>query len=690
MKNFKQSILAISLACGVTTASLACGWEDPGHFNLFHCVKEIPNLDEQRLNESADFWINYLGGPDKVGCDIQSGVRYMSEYHFDDDNDSNDLITVLRQNQDSVALTFLRLNLELHKLTDTNSWDYQKPTSQQFQDLLNRIDRLKTTGALTQRKTFLKMRCLYALKDFTACYRLWDNFASKWQPSPLRDRFEGYIAGIHFQRGEYDEALPLYFEQGDGESIRLCVNRMLESTSIEREYEKDPNALILGYILEDYANYFFHAKCDDYWTVGDQSYPIWSKVVTERDNVLALAQRVVKEGKARDLQMWQSFIGFIQLTTDQNEAAYESFCKAERLRGNGVVRPLIRDYKFCAALGMKQKAQNFDTYLVDELKHNNQIVLADNATAEVEKNLHYALYEDMLYNRIDKYLQEKGDPTMRFLAQTAIRSWEVWTLDLEYNTDQVKAIRDIALNHGAGNPIYRDLLQLADISTDQLTEFVGTKLIREGKFTEAATYLEQVSHGFIAHQGITPYLMQRPMLNEVPFRRLTYNEPEYVDSALVQNRKLQFCQQAITYQQQAQQATDAEQRALANYKLGELLFHGSATGDWWAISQYSHSSYNDSYNELDPLAADCLRKALAETQSAELKGLCYYGLAAIPVDPFETNYRGDNLITYSQQQYDAYQQIRQLPRTHPAYRMCDWLGLYVNLDLERPSYYTED
>lgn len=686
MKNFKQSILAISLACGITSAGLACGWDDPGHYNLFRCVKEIPYLEEQRLDESANFWINYLGGPDKVGCDIQSGVRYMSAYHFDDDNDSNDLITALRQNQDTTALTFLRLNFELCKLTDTNAWDYQKPTPQQYQDLLSRIDRLKTTGALTQRKTFLKMRCLYALKDYTACYRLWDNFASKWEPSPLRSRFEGYIAGIHFQKGEYDEALPLYFEQGDGESIRLCVNRMLESTSIEREYEKDPNALILGYILEDYANYFFHAKCDEYWTVGDKGYPIWSKVVTERDNVIALAQRVVKEGKARDLQMWQAFIGFIQLTTDQNEAAYESFIKAEHLRGNGVIMPLLRDYKFCAAMGMKQKPQHIDTYLVDELKHNKQLWQADNATAEVEKNLLFCLYEDLLYKRIDKYLEEKGDPTMRYLTQVAIRNWDVWKLDQEYTTDQVKEIRQIALSNGGGNPLYRDLLELADLSADRLTEFVGTKLIREGKFAEAATYLEQVSHGFIAHQGITPYLMQRPMLNEVPFRRLTYNEPEYVDSALVQNRKLQFCQQAITYQQQAEQATDAEQRALANYKLGELLFHGSATGDWWAISQYSHSSYNDSYNELDPLAADCLRKALAETQSAELKGLCYYGLAAIPVDPFETNYRGDQLITYSQHQYDAYQQIRQLPRTHPVYGMCDWLGLYVTLDLERPSY----
>lgn len=681
MKNFKQSILAISLAFGVTVPSMACGWDsDPSHYDLFQCVKEIPYLEQQRLDESINFWINYLGGPDNVGLDIRNGVEYMRPYHFEDNNEDNDLVMVLRRHNDQAALEFLRLNMELRDLTNTNAWDYKKPSPQQLQNLLSKIDHLKTTGALTQRKTFLKMRCLYALKDYTACLRLWDNFASQWDPSPLRDRFEGYIAGIQFQKGNYDEALPLYFKQGDGESIRLCVNRMLESTSIEREYEKDPNALILGYILEDYANYFYHAKYDSYWTPGEEGYPIWTKVVTERDKVLQLAERVVKEGKARDLQMWQAFIGFVQMTSGQNDEAYESFCKAEKLRGNGVVKPLIRDYKFCANLGRSQQPKNMDAIIVEELKHEKQVAQSDNKALDVERGVLYSLYDDLLYNRIDKYFEQKNEPTMRYLSQVAMHSWDIWKIDNEYNTDQVKEIRNAVLTNGGGNPLYRDLVSMSGVSADRLTEMVGTKLIREGKFAEAATYLEQVSHGYIAHQNITPYLMCRPMFNTKPFMRVTYDEVFEVDSALVENRKLQFCQQAVEYQQQAEQAINAEQRAQAYYDLAKLLFHGSAAGDWWAISQYSHSSYADSYNELDDLAADYLRKALAETKTELLKGYCYFGLAATPTSPEENTYVAMNIKAASIQQYNGYQKLLALPHSHPIYGMCDWLDLYISFD----------
>lgn len=684
MKNFKQSILAISLACSVTVPSLACGWDsDPSHYNLFQCVKEIPYLKEQRLDESVNFWINYLGGPDKVGCDINSSVRYMQLYHFNEDNDSNDLITALRQSHDETALNFLRLNCELFEKTDVNGWDYKKPSPQELQNLLTRIDQLKTTGPLTRRKTFLKMRCLYALKDYQACMRLWDTFASKWEPSPLRDRFEGYIAGIHFKKGNYDEALPLYFEQGDGESIRLCVNRMLESTSIEAEYYKDPNALILGYILEDYANYFNHAKYDQYWEVGQEGYPIWSKVVTERDNVLALAKQVVKEGKARDLQMWQAFIGFIQMVSGQNDEAYESFAKAEKLRGNGVVKPLIRDYKFCASLGMDKKPADMDAYIVRELQHSREVSKSESEAMEVEKSVLYSLYDDLLYTRIDKYLEQKGDPTMRYLTQTAIRSWDLWKIDTEYNTDQVKEIREVVMTNGNGNPLYRDLIPMSGISTDRLTEMVGTKLIREGKFGEAAYYLERVNIDFIAQQGITQYLMNRPMNNAKPFMRLTYfDEYSQVDEATVENRKLQFCQEIVTYQQQAEQASNSEQRAEAYYEIAKLLFHGSAAGDWWGISQYSHSSYEDSYNELDDLAVEYLNKALAETKSELLKGFCYFGLAATPRCQKENCYSAKNILAASQAQYNAYQNVLMIPKSHPIYGMCDWLGLYVTFENE--------
>jgi len=675
MKNFKHSILTISLACGLSASSLACGWDDPSHYDLFQCVKEIPYLEEQRIQESVDFWFNYLGGPDKVGADIAYGVKYMRDFHFADDNDSNDLICVLRQNHDTEALNFLRLNTRLADMLDVNAWDYKKPSPKDLQQLLDEIDHLKTSGALTRRKTFLKMRCLYALKDYQACQRLWDSFASKWEPSPLRNRAEGYIASIQFQKGNYDKALPLYFEQGDGESIRLCVNRMLESISIEREYQKDPDALILGYILEDYANYFYHASLDNSWSVGDEGYKIWSKVVTERENVLALAERVVSEGKAQDLQMWQAFIGFVQMTTGDNEAAYKSFTKAEQLRGNGVVKPIIRDYKFCAALGMKKQPKDMDNYIIDEIAHYK-----NDSNGEVERGVLFSLYDDLLYNRLDNYLRAKGDATFTFLAESAVRN-NFWELDGNgYTTQQVIDLRNVVLNGGKGNKLYSRLLPMCDLNADRMNELVGTRLMRDDKYEEAIPYLQQVSLDFIASQGITPFLMQRPMENVAPFRRFFWDDGSDFDPSNTRNTKLVFCQQVVSYKQQAA-ASNGEARAEAYYELAKLLFHGSASGDWWAISQYSHSSYRDDFNELCSQTILYLNKALEQTNSSLLKGFCYYGLAATPDKDVEFWYTGEPKIhTYSASRFNGYQLVKELPSSHPVFGYCDWLDFYVVLE----------
>lgn len=690
MKTFKHSLLAISLAFCSTVSSLACGWDgdDPSHYNLFRCVPEIPDAHEDRINESVQFWINYLGGPDKVGADIASGVDYMRPYHFEDDNEDNDLVTILRRSGDTQALEFLRLNMQLNDLISFREWEYRRPSAEEISAVLNDVERLKTTGELTRRKTFLKMRCLYALGDYQACQRLWDSFASKWEPSPLRDRFEGYMAGIQFQKGNYAEALPIYFKQGDGESVKICVNRMLDASSMEREYQKDPDALILSYILQDYANYFYHASYDDFWE-GAEGYDIWSRVTSERDNIIRFAEKVVKDGKAKDLQMWQAFIGFVQMTSHQNGAAYESFCKAESLRGNGVVKSVLRDYKFCASMGMLDKhpkGKGLDKYIVEELEHYRDVCNNSAVSNDAERNVLSGLYGDILTKRLEQYLNQKGDPIFTFLVMSEAQPYYYYCMDRNCDTDQTIALREVILSGGKGNALYGRLISGSNLyrnQDDHLNELVGTKLMRDDRFEEAQTYLQQVSNNYIAHQGITPYLMQRPLQPQIPFRRLQYEEcyGEYEADEVV-NGKLNFCQLILSYKEQYKHADNDEQRAEACYNLGLELFHGSASGDLWAISQYSHSSYMDDFNEFNLHAIKYLQQALSLTKSTFLKGLCYYGLAATPDNQSPNYLMTDVIVTYSDSRTTAYNKIRELPASHPVFGYCDWLGFYAQTESE--------
>ena len=65
MKLFKRYFLAISLGLLTTSASLACGWDgdDPSYYNLFHCTRALPDLQDQHTDESVQFWGRYAGLP---------------------------------------------------------------------------------------------------------------------------------------------------------------------------------------------------------------------------------------------------------------------------------------------------------------------------------------------------------------------------------------------------------------------------------------------------------------------------------------------------------------------------------------------------------------------------------------------------------------------------------------------------
>lgn len=677
MKKLKRFTLAVSLAMATWQQALPC-WDvdDPSMYNHFHCVPELPSIEERNLEESARFWADYVGKP--YNEDFKSAVEYLYGWILDDEETNNELVKALREQGKTDALEFLRINCDLYKLQDNNSWDYTKATPEDYEAILKRIDALKLTGELAHRKTFMKMRCLFSLKDYPACLRLWDSYASKWDPSPLRSRCEGYVAGVYCRRKDYDKAIPLYFELGDDRSIQYCVNRMLSSTSIEQEYLKDPNSLILGYIVEDYANYYYHAKRNDYWEPGVDN-PIWTKVTTEARKNIALAERIVKEKKAKDLQMWQTFIGFLQLADKQPEAAYQSFVKAEGMKGNGIVTPSIRVFKYAAALQMKNKIEGFEDYMLSELAYLRD----DSGMDKPEAQTFYSLYNMEIQPYIMKYVEANGDERLNYVAETVLGyPYEVkWKMDREMSLEQVLAIQEYMKQKPTNKleTYFKGATWLND-SKGCLDEFIGTKLMRMDRYEEAAQYFARVPIDYIKTQGIMPYLATRTM-PEFGFERQQYAEPEYDPDLADKNFKLEFCQRVIDLKSKIG-SSSGEQRAEAQLELAKWLFQASAGGDLWGYSEYSKSAYDSNRNELSDQAIACLQDAVHNTRDYNKLVECYFGLAAIDVN-------NENVCTYDSDsqgyyieavdsQRQGYQWLKkQVNRSHPIFTHCDWLKLYV-------------
>lgn len=679
MKNFKQCILAISLCLLSWSTSQACGWDgdDPSYYDLFHCTQALPNLEEQHIDESTLFWARYAGLP--ADETLKNDIRSLRLSDFDDETSDNLLLKTLRTRQQNDALTLLRLNCELSELVESRfEWSYRKVTPEDYQRLLAQVNDLEVNHHLTKRKTFLKMRILARLNADDAMLQLWNSEAKDWEPSEVRDRMEGYVASIHFRRGDYDQALPIYFRLRDGGSIGLCVNRMLDATSIEEVYQKDPNAMILGYILEDYANYFYHAKeHQEYWKLDEKDYDIWTKVTRQRDNVMSLAQKVVDEGKARDLQMWQTFIGFMQMINGQNDLAYHNFVKADSLPGQSVAGRLIRHYKLTSALAMDDKPAHFDKYVSQELRYYKEIAqYLDQPERDVLNNLYDHETKYRLYN----YIDQRGDPTLTFLTHTALEPGAFWEMDHEMTTQQVKEVQAY-VKHGGDGDLGQCLVRYCNIPDDQFNEMIGTKLIREGRYEEAKDHLEKVSDSYLRSLGIAPYLMKR-QLPERPFERKVrtwYDEPW---SGEIDNVKLQFCLQVLGLKEWLSEA-QGEKKAEVALTLANMLYQASPSGDLWALSEYSWSSYGSHRNAMNDQSINCLKLALDVTNDYDTKVKCHYGLAANPCCEEDATVVYDwekkrHYLEPEGSQREAYLWLHyQTKRDNPIFKTCDWLKLYI-------------
>ncbi len=690
MKNFKRFTLAISIFVLATAVSRACGWDgdDPAYYNLFRCTRALPNLKEQHTNESALFWARYAGLPADEA--LVDAVSYLRSSDFDDSEEptSNLLVTTLRQQGKDDAIALLQLNTELHELVEsTQFWEYRKVTPDEYQQLLDKANALHVGKHLSKRLTFLKMRILSRLKADDAMMRLWTDEAAEWEPSEIRDRMEGYVAGIHFRRGDYDKALPIYFRLRDGGSISLCVNRMLDSSSIEAAYSKDPDAMILGYILEDYANYFYHASQHDYWEMDDEDFKIWSKVTREREAVTALAERVVSEGKAKDLQMWQAFVGFMQLITGQENAAYQSFVKAEDLPGENSMTRLLRHYKFAASLSLDNKPAQYDEYVAEEIRNFKELAYYLN---EPERSAVQGLWGNEIDKRLQAYVNQRQDASLSFLARNLING-NYWELDHDMPTQQVKELQHY-IKHGGDGPLGQCLVRYCALSQNFFNELIGTKLIREGNFEEARDYLEKVPEDHLRSLGITAYLMHRKR-PDTPFQRKDRSENWDSNLTEVDNIKYQFCLQVISMKEWLSKAK-GEEKAEVAFNLADMLFQASYAGDLWAISEYSWSGADYHYNELNDQAEHYLQLALDCTSDFDMKVKCHFGLAANPTSGQETYIIYDkdkkryNLLAPDGPQREAYMWLRyQTKRDNPLYASCDWLKLYVADNYEPYSYY---
>jgi len=236
------------------------------------------------------------------------------------------------------------------------------------------------------------------------------------------------------------------------------------------------------------------------------------------------------------------------------------------------------------------------------------------------------------------------------------------------------------------------------LNADYYNDLIGTKMIAEGRFSDAIPYLEKVSLDFLNSQNIAFYAAQRNFNVERWFHRQPLKGDEtYLDEAgatrktLDKNIKLDFCRAVLDLQTQLSIARpDGSREALA-YRLATLICQASYYGDCWFLTHYGKSvSDTARIGELDYLARATELLHISKTSNdLWLRYKSLYALASLPLEPwYSTIYDEDyNAILTPRplaRQYKALGELSDFAAANPQYidrytTKCDILRRFQTL-----------
>lgn len=718
-----KQFLAVSAVLFIAFRAMPCAemgypWESSAFFNA---VAVQPTTEEAVQlageSESCDFWYEYTAH--RVSkAQIQRFFDTATVVNFQKRKTRSALYSYLLAHRDVAAISYLRLCLLYNnacRVYQDRLWNYENPKTVSFIPILREINMAKDKK-FASRRLFLKMRCLFTLKRYPLCVKLWEGQASALPDSRLKDRIKGYLAGAYYHLSRFNDALDIYYALGDANSVNWCIDRMIGLGNIKALYEHNPRSLALQFLVQDFANYYATTVKgrkefvpSEYTSSYDSTLSEVSKrVIAESADFVAFARKVVTEGKTDCPMLWQSAAGYIECLNGDYVGGYESLGNAGPLAGTDQMRLNLRTLRLWASLDLPVHEAGYGDYLTSELKFYYPCALKEAKDTTTSVDTYYQrVMNDVFAEKAVRYYNLCGQ-TNTALALSALAS--VISFNYPYNNGQDEyggaffdELDTIPTSQVVGFKKFlheqpsdaMDKFLLAQLQACELycyddfyDELIGTKLMRDRRFDEALPYLKSVGTAYILSQAVNPYLTQRAINDAKPFRRSQCQE-YYADSIkpVARNVKAEYCAMIIAKMKKFRALT-GDDKAMAGYFLANDLFQASRAGDLWAISDYSWSSTLQS-NAFSLMAIDVLRESIGATQSVDILAKCYFALAGIPVGDalaYSYEYDEDNptvgkfVFKPSALQLDAYRFLAaHYPTDDPAINRCDVLRDYMKM-----------
>ncbi len=709
----KRFILASVLVVAGVAAALACGPWPRTHYYVFSAYhRNMTNHTfEDRINE---FWFNYAPKSREKRWEIYNlGDIKPEEFS----KSKNVIVRAAYKKNDQQMIAYLKLLSAYTSVSYSynDNWDY--PTKE---ELAKRTEELKRINAkaraykgtrLAPQYHLLVMRTMMGLGDHQGNIKYWNETATKLAPSVYKDMMKDIYAGALLHTGNRSEASNIYYELGDINSLLWITRDERNLEGIKKEYERDPSSPALMCLVQDFVNnsldshYYIRTNIEE---GGDSVDMDASEVNNDMRGFVEFASRVLKEGKTQSPALWQSAAGILTHELGNTSEGIDMLTKAMTMAGTDRMRDNARICRLVATVEGANLSDETFKFIKEELGWLDKKINDEPKDTYCEygcTNHYFEVKQNIVYDSFAPRLKKDGKPNLA----TAFVSWNENNINksMEEYWDHYEMIDRIDKMSSEEYVSYCDYLSAtpstsfeamitngAKPSADEYNDRLGSKLLREGRFSEAIPYLEKVSLRFLSQQGIASYAVARDYKKDAAQTWTLNNGYKPLPVTLKRNQKLDFCRDLLAAQDRYSKATDATAKAEAAYDVANMYQQASYAGRCWYISRY-FSSVNDTVeykNEKDFLAeaAHWYDTALAQPGlSVKLQQKCLYGNAFLPFGPRYCTSKYDwnknvFVVTYNpgSRQYGAMVALKQFTAAHPGQlepyvTRCDFLRRFL-------------
>lgn len=594
--------------------AFACGPFDGLVSNpfVFHFYQEDdePTIIEKQKAENVALWRD-LTSQTILPAVVESAVYDMNlsqlQTVFESGRTNNAFLAWIINNKASEIKEFLLTAKELEELrfnrispwyypADKNEKFDSRTEAERFADIMERC-RKHADGFLSDRYGLQYVRALIALQKYDECFDFYKQTMAKLPDGNLfKIMSKGYIAGCLQRMGKTDEANRMFAELGDFNSIHNDKKSYFKTL-----VRNNPESDVIKSRLNNWIGYGSREENLVYIGVADAA--LSSPDIVKRGDWLylkAYIEEIYNRNHSRALR-------FVREALDHSFSRDDMRYDAELM-------------ELCLSAGQGELCKDLRHY-VERFQINSMplyfylvpALLRQGRVSESILLANYASYLERAHD-YDKYIIDGTYANTGFQLMLSRSAREI--------ADYKKFLK-------SDSELVREVVDYNRHDDDYLNEIIGTLYLREGNYSKAVEYLEQVSPDYQKNLNVYKggYLFRNPWVNcympqnkwEYPSSDDKINDSRQslpapfnpADSRLLEsdeNAKLNFAREMSRLQEVMKTGT-SDERGMARIRFAFARFNSFY--DCWALTQYWYGSanqcnyqpfyylWNGEYKELD-------------------------------------------------------------------------------------------